>query len=264
MTNENVIAQGKTSDFCDDLLRIAMDIGEGLLKNGAEVHRVEDSVTRICRAYGAVHTEVFCIHSVIIAAARMADGAYSSQIRRIQSVSNNLSALEDFNALSRKICSGEYSFEEADELIRNIKNRKPYPLFFVLFGGILAAGAFAVFFGGSWRDGIVAAIIGLIITTIDNLKLPHLNPMAKTLLLSFLAGTLSSLSVRIGPGENTDMIIIGTIMLLIPGLALGNALRDLVGGDTLAGTLRIVQSCLSAVMIAIGYTLALLLTGGAF
>ncbi len=248
--------------FCDNLLRIALDIGEGLLKNGAEVHRVEDAVDRICRAYGAMHTEVFCIHSVIIAAARMADGSYSSQLRRIQSVSNHLSALEDFNAISRKICTGKYSFEEADKLIDGVKKQKTHPLWLLLLGGILAAGAFAVFFGGSWRDGIAAAVIGFIITVIDKAQIPHLNSMAKTLLISFLSGILSCFFVRIGMGENTDMIIIGTIMLLIPGLALGNALRDLVGGDTLAGTLRVVQSCLTAVMIAIGYTLAILLMGG--
>lgn len=247
--------------FCDDIVRVALDIGEGILKNGGEVSRVEDAVDRICRAYGAVHTEVFCIHSVIIAAARMHDGAYSSQLRRVRSVSNRLYVLEDYNALSRKLCTGQCSIEEADKLIRTVKDQKPYPFWLVFLGGLLAAGAFAIFFGGSWRDGIAAALIGLLVTAVDSIRFPHLNSMAKTLLLSFLAGALSSLSVRIGIGENTDMITIGTIMLLIPGLALGNALRDLVGGDTLAGTLRVVQSCLSAVMIALGYTLAFLLLG---
>ena len=127
---------------------------------------------------------------------------------------------------------------------------------------MLAAGAFAVFFGGSWRDGIAAALIGLIITLIDNVNAPQLNRMAKTLIISFVAGILSYLSVRIGLGEHADMINIGTIMLLIPGLALGNALRDLISGDTLTGTLKVVQSIIIAAMIAIGYTLAILLTGG--
>ncbi len=248
--------------LCDDLVRIALDIGEGLLENGAEVHRVEVAIETVCKAYGAAHTEVFSISSLIIAAVRMPNGAYSSQSRRIHGSTNNLSALERFNALSRRLCAEKPSFEEADRLIREAKLEKAYSFPLVLFGSLLAAGGFAVFFGGSWRDGIAAALIGFFITIVDNLHAPHLNRMAKTLIVSFMAGVLSSLSVWIGLGESIDMINIGTIMLLIPGLALGNALRDLIGGDTLTGTLKVVQSLIVAAMIAIGYTLAILVTGG--
>ena len=65
-------------------------------------------------------------------------------------------------------------------------------------------------------------------------------------------------------GENIGAVMIGTIMLLIPGLELGNALRDLLGSDLLAGSLRIVQVCLVAIMIAFGYAAALLVMGGIF
>ena len=54
------------------LLCLAMDIGEGMLKCGAEIHRVEDTIERVCKAYGAVHVEIFAIPSVIISAIRMA------------------------------------------------------------------------------------------------------------------------------------------------------------------------------------------------
>lgn len=262
MTDKQIALKQGDDDFCDDLVRIALDIGEGLLENGAEVHRVELAIETVCKAYGAAHVEVFSISSLIITAVRMPDDAYSSQSRRIHSSSNNLSALEQYNALSRRLAKETPSFEEADKLIREVKNNRHYPFPLVLFGSLLAAGAFAVFFGGSWRDGIAAALIGLIITLIDNINAPQLNRMAKTLIVSFLAGILSYLSVRIGLGEHTDMINIGTIMLLIPGLALGNALRDLIGGDTLTGTLKVVQSLIVAAMIAIGYTLSILLTGG--
>ena len=82
------------SDFAEYLLCLALDVGEGMLKNGGEVSRVENTVERICKAYGAVHVEVFSIISVIHAAVRMPDGSYSSQMRRVKSSSNDLYRLE--------------------------------------------------------------------------------------------------------------------------------------------------------------------------
>ena len=83
------------------LLCLALDIGEGMLKCGAEIHRVEDTIERVCKAYGAVHVEIFAIPSVIISAIRMGNGENSSQVRRVKKGGNNLTLLERFNEISR-------------------------------------------------------------------------------------------------------------------------------------------------------------------
>ena len=70
---------------------------------------------------------------------------------------------------------------------------------------------------------------------------------------------MSVACVHMGFGHNVDKIIIGTIMLEIPGLSFGNALRDLLWGDTLAGTMRFIQAILQTLMIALGYMAALTL-----
>ena len=58
------------------------------------------------------------------------------------------------------------------------------------------------------------------------------------------------------------MIMIGTIMLLIPGVSFGTAFRDLMCGDFIAGTLKTVQCILAALMIAAGYLLSMFVMGG--
>ena len=60
------------------------------------------------------------------------------------------------------------------------------------------------------------------------------------------------------------MILIGVIMLLIPGLAFGNAVRDLLFGDTVSGIIQLVQAVLTAVMVAFGFTVAMMIFGGVF
>ena len=101
-----------SSSTVDNIVRIALDIGEGLLKSGAEIHRVEDAIQHICKAYGAAHIEVFSIQSLIVTAVRMPDGSYSSQSRRITSISNHLRCLEYYNRLSRDICKNTPDFDE--------------------------------------------------------------------------------------------------------------------------------------------------------
>lgn len=251
-----------TGTFADDLLRIALDIGEGLLKSGAEVRRVEYTVEKICRSYGAVHAEVFTIHSLILASVRMEDGSYSAQPRRIIEITNNMSELEAYNALSRKLCAETPDFDEADRLIREVKEKKRYPKWMTFIGYIAASSSFAVFFGGTLLDGAAAAFIGAVLYFVDRVKFDYFNQMVKTLLTAFFAGILACLTVRIGCADNLDTVIIGSMMLMIPGLSLGNAMRDLLCGDTLAGTLKTVQAIILATMIAIGYALSVVIAGG--
>lgn len=248
----------------DRMLCLTLDVGEHMLRCGGEIHRIEDTMERICRAYGAAHVEIFVITSLVMAAVRMPDGSYSSQIRRVYSSTKDLYRLEQFNAISRRICAEKPSFDEIERMIASAKTARPYPSFWVTVGSVIAAGAFALFFGGSWRDGIAAALIGLVLALLDRIELRAINQMAKTVLLSFVLGLLSFATVKIGLGQNIEFVAIGTIMLLIPGVETGNALRDLLCGDLLSGSLRILQAMLLAVMIAFGYAASVLVTGGLF
>ena len=47
----------------DELLHITTEIGWRLLKSGAEIYRVDESIRRILEAYGFPEEEVFSIPS---------------------------------------------------------------------------------------------------------------------------------------------------------------------------------------------------------
>ncbi len=264
MESSNMMLKNDIQEYqeADELLRLALDIGEGMLKSGGEINRVEDTVERICRAYGAEHIEIFVIPSVIIGAIRMKNGEYSSQVRRIDGTENHLYRLELFNAISRKICKEKTSLDNVDKMIHEAKSKKSYPIWVRAIAAAIAAGAFAVFFGGNIVDGIVAAIIGVIIFLIDIIPTGQINRLAKTVIQAFIGGLFACLAVKLGIGNNIGIIMIGTIMLLIPGVSFGTAFRDLMCGDFLAGSLKTVQCILVALMIAAGYLLAMFVMGG--
>ena len=60
-------------------------------------------------------------------------------------------------------------------------------------------------------------------------------------------GILANFAVRIGLGHRADLISIGNIMLLIPGIAFTNSLRDLFSGDTITGLIRWYESCVAGI-----------------
>lgn len=247
------------SESADRILRTALDVGENLLKNGAAVHRAEDTIERICRALGASHVEVFCIPSLVIASMRMKNGDYSSQTRRIYSNANNFARMDSLNNISRELCEGKLTIDEAQEQIRKANRIDPYPTWLQLLGAIFSVSGFTVFFGGTLRDSLAAGMIALALTALQLILPRTVNALSYTLVSSLLAGLGSILLWHIGLAENYDKVMIGTIMLLIPGLAFGTSIRDLLCGDTLAGLLQFIQSILKAIIIAFGYSIAIFL-----
>ena len=253
-------AEGQTVPTdAGEILAIALNVGAEILRAGGEIHRVEDTVTRICRAYGAETVDVFAITSLITAEVRMPNGSFATRNRRVPVTYNHLARLEALNALSRTICKSPISAAEVEARLEDIRLYRPVPEWLCYVGGMLATGGFAVFFGGTVLDGLAAAAIAFFLTLFARLRPLRINSMVKSLISSFTAGVLSVLCVRIGFGHHVDKIIIGTIMLEIPGLSFGNSLRDLLCGDTLAGTMRLIQAILQTLMIALGYMAALVL-----
>ena len=253
----------KPRTYADEVLCTALDFGEGLLKCGAEIRRVEDTATRICQAYGAEHVEIFAITAMITAAIRMPDGEYSSQVRRVFGSDNDFRRLEDFNELSRTVCRDTPPIEAVQARLREIRegDRRLDPI--VVLGGTVATASFAVFFGGGLPDAIAAGVIGFLMLLLGGTLLSRMGPFARTLLNSIFAGLLAETAAHLYPGFQADKIMIATIMLLIPGGAFCNSLRDLFSGDTFAGSARLMQSILLALTIAAGFSFAILLFGGA-
>ena len=82
-----------------------------------------------------------------------------------------------------------------------------------------------------------------------------------TVLTSAVSGALALIFVRIGFGDNADMIMMGNIMLLIPGLMLINSVREMLCGDLMSGILRLLESVILALAIAVGYAIPIYISG---
>ena len=107
-----------------EYLDCIMDIAEEMLISGAEVHRAEDSVRRMCTAVGAERTDVFIITSSMVATVHTQDGEALTQTRRITSSGTDIERLHRLNSLSRRICNDCPTVESVRNELKDIKSCK--------------------------------------------------------------------------------------------------------------------------------------------
>lgn len=240
-----------------------MDIGEQMLLCGAEVSRVEDCIRRMGSAYGSMRTDPFIITSSMEVTLIDSSGVSHTQTRRISAIDNDIEKLHRLNALVRKICETAPSCEEINaELSSIIKTQKyPFPVQILSYAAI--SGGFTVFFGGGILECLLAVGISVILTFVARLsEKGNLNRIFSKFFCSFVAALIALALVRFGVVSKADNIIIGNIMLLIPGVGITTALRDLFVGDSISGVLRTIEAVLFALAIAGGYFLAAFIIGG--
>jgi len=251
---------GMNREEAEQYLYYAMTIGEQLLISGAEVGRVEDTIRRICMAYGASRVDVFSITSSIVTTMYGEGFGICTQTRRVPGMANNLGRLDDLNQLSRYICAERPKPEVIKERLAAIDRAPGYSFQMQILIYAVISGSFSVFFGGDFQDMIASALIGIALKLLEAfIKKSSINPLITVFLCCGAGGILSNFTVLIGLGHHADLISIGNIMLLIPGIAFTNSLRDMFSGDTITGLIRCMESILLALVVGMGFAAANLL-----
>ena len=138
--------------------------------------------------------------------------------------------------------------------MERIRNTSVYSPFMLYLGYVIAAAFFTLFFGGCWQDVLYSIPVALGIRFIkERLNRFNENKMVDNVILSAFLTFAVLTGKKFFPILNSDTIIIGDIMLLIPGLAFCNSIHDMVMGDMISGVLSMFEALLRALAIAIGY-----------
>lgn len=224
------------------------------------MYRVEESLQLVLTAFGVQNVKVFAIPSIIMISFKLNDHLYAGQFR-LKGNGINLERLEQLNALSRRICAGELTLEQAEGELAAILSRKQYPaaVSYVAFG--IVAFLFTLFWGGTLLDAVIAFPCGLITKyTVTLAKRFQTNLFFSNVLSGCFSAVIPVLLGRVFPAVHTDMIIIGTIMLLVPGIAIANVMRDVLAGDTLTALTRLTEVLIVGVGVTVGIAIPLALS----
>ena len=137
------------------LINLIGEIGRLLLKHGAEIYRVEESLLRMCKSYGYENVEVFALPSYFTLTIEMHDNHTYTLSKRTQQNRVNLDMIYELNNLVRYVCDKHPDYDCLKNKFDAIKNTPlNMPLIFLGYG--LGTGFFTTFFGGHVRETIVA------------------------------------------------------------------------------------------------------------
>ena len=238
---------------CHSVLELAVQAGEILLENGAEVFRVQQTMEIMAAAYGADGFHVYVLTNGIFASMQE-DG--KNQVARLENVpqsSVHLARIDAVNTLSRQVAQGQVSMEDAFARLEEIRQIPTLSLPLQLLACGAGSGFFAVLFGGTWPDFACAFLAGFLLQLLLwQAEKNHVNKIITKLLGAALVTAVAAVCMVVGVGRDMDKIIIGSIMPLVPGIAMTMAIRDFFNGDYLSGTIRMIDAVLVACCIALG------------
>ncbi|MGG7176298.1 threonine/serine exporter family protein [Clostridium paraputrificum] len=234
------------------LLHVATFAGKIMLESGGETYRVEETICRICSSFGINLADSFVTPTGIMVSI-CHDNQTFSLIKRVTSRSVDLNKVDKINDLSRKLQTEHIDIDEFNEMLNKVNEGERYSFPITLTFSALGAGTFSMLFGGDFKDLIAATIIGLIIKIIAiKFQKLSINEFFINCIGGAVAAVLALVLFNLGIASNIDKTIIGSIMLLVPGLAITNAIRDTIAGDFLAGLTKAAEAFLIAVSIAVG------------
>lgn len=253
-----------------DALALVAEAGQIILENGGETSRVEETMNALAATLGMSSSESFAMPTGIVVTLHGPDGEMETTVRRITKRSINMEKVTQVNNFSRNLESREFDGARLYRELLEIRNIAHFPLWLNFLMSGLCSGSCCVLFGGQYRDTAAAFGIGLIMRGILVLaKNNRFNQMFTNVVGGFVAA-LAALALNfIDPGFNPGLVIAGSIMLLVPGVLMVNAVRDTIAGDLVAGISRGVEAIVIALSIAVGsglgyHLFSLLLRWGIF
>jgi len=247
-----------------NILEVSSFAGKILLENGAEIFRVEQTARHICRIYDLEHCECFATPTAIMISIIGKNGEVHSVVRRITKRGVNLRKVALVNEFSRELSDGSSSFEQIKADLKRIDELPGYPLWFMLLTAAVGTAAFTLVFSGGrldfWWGFLTGGMVHLLVTAMASRSSgPFLTNLAGGGSCALFARVLAHLG-----GGDWWIITISALMLLVPGMLMTNAFRDLAAGDVLSGLSRAAEALCIAVSLAGGaaFVIYLLHWGG--
>ncbi|RHW51090.1 threonine/serine exporter [Bombilactobacillus bombi] len=240
------------------LLNTGILAGKIMMESGSEMYRVQDTLKRIMQKGGLSHPEIFLTPTGIFLSARDLD---STKMIEITHSSINLYKVSEVNTLSRQFSADEIDLQELYDGLEKVDSETlDFPLWLKAIAAFLISSTLMILFINryDWFDFVQAGIVGMI----GYLVFYYINNVVKIQFISeFIAAAMIAI-LAIGLRyfhliDNLNYLIIGAVMPLVPGVALTNALRDLIAGHLISGVVRMVSGTLSALAIGGGIAVVL-------
>ena len=152
--------------------------------------------------------------------------------------------------------------EQLHKMLEDAATLKEIPDPFILLAQVLALSCLCLIFGGSYRELLPVAIGAAVLHGLQYLmQKTGIDRLVVNALTMFFTTVLVLLLMRTGVSTNGPVILITVSMLVIPGIPLVNAVRNLLCGNEMNGAFQLLKLTIETMALGIGVYLALWIFG---
>lgn len=241
----------------------AMLAGKIMLESNAETYRVEETVEHILKISKLEVTEAFVLTTGITLTLDDSSIEAITLVRRVKNRGVDLANIHKVNHISRQLCAGNISIDQAHAQLSQLSPFNYTSAEFYI-ANILLAVCFTIMLGGNAFDSLVTFINTVVMIIIWSIaKHLKMSLFIKNVISCFVMAAIGSTFTHLFTSElSLNAILVGSIMPMVPGTIITNAIRDTFHGDYTSGVARSIEAILIGFSIAIGVTLGVILTNG--
>ncbi len=242
-----------------EIVDVCLLLGQLLLQNGANARRVEESVHQMGTALGADWIDIFISANALVITATSGEEFRTKGRRVVRFGGVNLGILVKLSKLTHRVREGVFSLPETRQKLAEINDTpRYYPRGVVVLLVGLACAAFSQLFGGDWATfGVTWLASSTAVFLRQELTQRQFNPFLNVILAAFLAASLSGLGFLWDASTAPTIALAASVLLLVPGVPLINAVNDMFQEYMIVGIARGVTGLLVSLSIATGLSLAI-------
>ncbi|MBQ3290842.1 MAG: threonine/serine exporter family protein [Mogibacterium sp.] len=247
------------------VLEFCVNLARCMVISGANLERVDLTMTLICRAYGFTDVSIFLLSSHISLSAKDPAGNYFSRQVTILPASIHLERLKRLNRLSYTVVNEKPQASELHAMLDEAWRAREYSEAALTAGQVGAIASLCLIFGGGITEVLITAVLTIALRFVGRLmRRIDLN----RLVASALTMTIATLAVMVmytaGITAKPQVLFITLCMIFLPGIPLVNAVRNLICDHEMNGVLQLMKVVLETAALGAGiYVAVFVFKGGA-
>ena len=249
----------KNGEDIEELSIFLSKYAAALLSSGAYTSRVSRCTERIGESYGYDVSMIIWLKYINLSIAQKDNYEYRrTQVSSNPPMNTNFRIISELSALSWQIHDSKITLKEARIRFEHIMQNKHNGFFATLFFASLANAAFCKLF-----EGDIGALICVFMGTFAGFASKHILTKLQVdirgiyVLVSFISSFVAYIGVHFGITKTPGIAIGLSILYLIPGIQIINALADVLHEYTLMALSRGVNMIILLTCIAVGAYLTL-------
>ncbi len=246
----------------DQILGFCVALGRDMMVSGANLERAELAIERVCHAYGLKDVSIFMLSKFVTLSARDKQDRAAVKQLSIPPAGIHLQRLKQLNRLAFTVAAEKPAPGQLAALLTKANEVQDYPDWVILLAQMAGMTALCLMFGGGPREILPVLLITALVHYVQILLgKPGLDRIVSNAVIMF-AATLAALGLMAtGISQNGAVILITVSMLVIPGIPLVNAVRNLLCENEMNGIWQLAKVTIETLALGAGIYVALWLCG---